>query len=155
VKLRDNLAFFKGAQQDLKTKLLSLKDRLIIPRQGTIRQTLFQLAHDTLGHFSFDKCYEILRRSYFWPQIQCDLNSSYIPSCSQCLHNKGTTLRPIGPLHLLLVPDHHFDSINIDFIGPLPVDKGFDMLMTITDQLGLADVRLVPCWTTNMTPEVA
>ena len=32
-------------------------DRLIIPRTGALRETLFQLAHDVLGHFGFDKTY--------------------------------------------------------------------------------------------------
>jgi len=81
VKLSDNLASFKGARQDPETKLLFLKDRLIIPRKGTIKQILFQLVHNTLGHFGFNKYYKVLRKSYFWPQIQRDLNSLYIPSC--------------------------------------------------------------------------
>jgi len=63
-------------------------------------------------------------------------------------------LRPVKPLYLLPVPDHHFNSINIDFIEPLLVDKGFNMLMTITNWLGSADMRLVPCQTTNMTLKV-
>ena len=32
-------------------------NRLIIPRTGNLRETLFILAHNVLGHFSFDKTY--------------------------------------------------------------------------------------------------
>jgi hypothetical protein len=49
-----------------------------------------------------------------------------------------------GPLHPLPVPDKRFDSVAIDFIGPLPKDDGFDTIVTMTDRLG-ADVQIVPC----------
>jgi len=51
---------------------------------------------------------------------------------------------PAGPLHPLPVPDVHGNSVAINFIGPLPEDTGFNMLLTMTDRLG-ADIRLVPC----------
>jgi hypothetical protein len=40
-----------------------------------------------------------------------------------------------GPLHLLPVPDDQCESVTMDFIGPLPVDNGFDCILTITDRL--------------------
>lgn len=48
-----------------------------------------------------------------------------------------------GPLHPLPIPDKRFDSVAIDFVGPLPVDNGFDGIVTMTDRLG-ADVQIVP-----------
>lgn len=39
------------------------------------------------------------------------------------------------------------NSVAINFIGPLPEDKGFDYIMTFTDRLG-ADIWIVPCKTT-------
>jgi hypothetical protein len=39
----------------------------------------------------------------------------------------------------------------IDFIGPLPVDDGFNAIVTMTDRLG-ADVQIVPC-KTSMTAQ--
>ncbi len=38
----------------------------------------------------------------------------------------------------------------MDFIGPLPKDKGFDCILTITDCLG-SDIRLIPT-NTRQTP---
>ena len=43
--------------------------RLIIPYVGDIRETLFRLAHDVLGHFGFDKTYSSLRNSFYWPNM--------------------------------------------------------------------------------------
>jgi len=59
------------------------------------------------------------------------------------MQNKSNTSKPIGLLHPLPVLDNCFNSINIDFIGLLPMDKGYNMLMIITDWLGSADIHLI------------
>lgn len=126
--------------------LLFIGDRLVIPRVSRLRELLFNLAHDSLGHFGFDKAYESLCASYYWPNMRRDLESTYIPSCDACQRNKSSTKRPPGPLHPLPVPLRRFDSVAIDFVGPLPEDQGFNCLVTMTDRLG-ADIKIVPCRT--------
>ena len=59
------------------------------------------------------------------------------------------------PLYPLPVSDNCFDSINMDFIGLLPKDEGYNMLMTVTDWLGSTNTYLISCYTTNTTPEIA
>jgi len=118
-------------------------DRLLIPRVSDLRETLFQLAHDTLGHFGADKSYASLRDAYYWPNMRRDLEKAYIPSCAVCLRNKSRTTKPAGPLHPLPVPESRGESIAMDFIGPLPLDANYDCILTITDRLG-ADIRLIP-----------
>jgi len=49
------------------------------------------------------------------------------------MQNKSITSKPVEPLYSLSVSDNCFDSINMDFIGPLPKDEGYNMLMTVTD----------------------
>ena len=137
-----------------KDGLWFLDDRLVIPNFGHVRETLFRLAHDTLGHFGFDKSYETLRHSFYWPRMRSDLESAYVPSCVPCQRNKSTTTKPIGPLHPLPVPEARGDSVAMDFIGPLPWDEGFDCILTMTDRLG-SDVRLVPCSTTQTASDLA
>jgi hypothetical protein len=80
-----------------------------------------------------------------------DLVNAYVPSCADCQCNKNRTAKPAGPLHPLPVPDKQFESIAIDFVGPLPKDEGFDAIVTMTDRLG-ADIQIAPC-NTNMTAE--
>ncbi len=48
-----------------------------------------------------------------------------------------------GPLHPLPVPDGRFEVVALDFVGPLPPEDGFDMVLTITDTMG-ADVQIIP-----------
>jgi RNase H-like domain found in reverse transcriptase/Reverse transcriptase (RNA-dependent DNA polymerase)/Integrase zinc binding domain/Chromo (CHRromatin Organisation MOdifier) domain/Aspartyl protease len=128
-----------------------LDDRLIIPNNTEVREHIFRLAHDTLGHSGFRKTYDIIRNSYFWPNMRKDLQEGYIPSCVDCQHNKNLNTRPAGPLHPLPVPDQRCDTVALDFIGPLPLDEGHDSILTITDKLG-SDIRIIPT-TTSLTAE--
>jgi len=58
-----------------KNGLWYVGNHLIIPCVGELQETLFRLAHDMLGHFSFDKTYASLRESYFWPNMRRDLEN--------------------------------------------------------------------------------
>ena len=126
-----------------KDGLWFLNDRLIIPAKCGVREQIFRLAHDMLGHFGFHKTYENIRNSYYWPGMRTDLEKGYIPSCVDCQRNKSSTKPPVGPLHPLPIPDGRCDSISMNFIGPLPTDESHDCILTITDRLG-SEVRVIP-----------
>jgi hypothetical protein len=117
--------------------------RLVIPRCPGLRENLFRLAHDALGHFGADKSYASLRTAYYWPNMRRDLEQSYIPSCPDCQRNKSRTTKQAGPMHPLPVPDQRGDSVAIDFIGPLPPDSGYDCIISMTDRLN-SDIRIIP-----------
>lgn len=104
-----------------------------------------------LGHFGAEKSYETLRHSYYWPNMRKHLETAYVPSCPDCQRNKSRTNKPFGPLHPLPIPEQRGDSFAIDFIGPLPKDKGFDSIITITDRLN-SDIQIIPT-TVNLTAE--
>jgi hypothetical protein len=138
----------------IKDGLWFLGDRLIIPADCGMREYIFRLAHDTLGHFGFHKTYGSIRNSYFWPNMRKDLEEGYIPSCVDCSRNKSSTSKPSGPLHPLPVPDERCQSISMDFIGPLPLDEGYDCILTITDRLA-SDIRIIPTSTSLTAKQLA
>lgn len=127
----------------IRNGLWFLSGRLIILANCALRTVVFQTAHDALGHFGFAKTYGAIRDSYFWPNMRKDLEESYIPGCADCQRNKAGTTKPAGPLHPLPIPDARCESVALDFIGPLPEDDGYNMILTMTDRLG-SDVRIVP-----------
>jgi hypothetical protein len=131
-----------------------LGDRLIIPRFGTLREDLFRLAHDCLGHFGSDKSYANIRNSYYWPNMCRDLETAYVPACAECQHNKSATSKAKGPLHPLPVPEARGDSVCLDFVGPLPEDEGFNCILTLTDRLG-SDICLIPTRTDVSAAQLA
>ena len=113
--------------------LLFIGECLVVPSSGNICESLFWLAHNSLGHFRFEKSYGALCNSYYWLTMQKDLEAMYIPSCTNCQRNKSKTTKPAGPLHPLPIPDQCGDSVTMDFIGPLPEDNGYNCILTMTD----------------------
>jgi len=132
-------------------KLWFIGDRLVVPNDAHLHETIFRLAHDVLGHFGPDKSYEALHGSFYWPNMCRDLETSYVPGCTDCQRNKSSTRHPFEPLHPLPVPDNRGDSMAMDFVGPLPTDEGYSCILTMTDHLG-ADVQIVPT-SINLTAE--
>jgi hypothetical protein len=64
--------------------LIFIGDRLIIPKHKDLRENLFRLAHDNLGHFGAEKSYASLRNEFYWPNMRRDLVEAYILSCTNC-----------------------------------------------------------------------
>lgn len=126
--------------------LLYVGERLVIPRVADLREGLFALAHDSLGHFGAEKSYAALQPSYYWPHMRKELMELYVPGCEDCQRNKTLPRKPPGPLHPLPIPDQRCDSVAIDFIGPLPEDDGNNCIVTMTDRLN-SDLRAVACRT--------
>jgi hypothetical protein len=138
----------------LTDKLLYVRHQLIIPWDLDVCKPLYNLAHDTLGHFGFNKSYESLRGSYYWLNMHCDLENTYIPSCTECQQNRSCTSKPTSPLHPLPVPDDHFNTVALDFIGPLPEEHGKDTILTMTDPLR-ANIHITATHSTYTAAQVA
>jgi hypothetical protein len=102
---------------------------MVIPKYKNLCEHLFQLAHDNLRHFGAEKSYANLRDNFYWPNMRKDLTNGYVLGCPDCQWNKASTTKHAGPLHLLPIPDRRFDSVAIDFVGPLSRDDGFNAIV--------------------------
>lgn len=135
----------------LKNGLLFIGKWLVILKYKNICKQLFRLAHNHLSHFGGEKSYASLKNKFYWLNMRRDLMNAYIPGCRPCQCNKSTMAKVLGPLHPLTIPDKRFDSVAINFVGPLPEDNGFDAIMTMMDRLG-SDIQISLC-RTNMTAD--
>jgi hypothetical protein len=75
-------------------------------------------------------------------------------SCMRCQMNKTSTQWLKGLLCSLPIPDRPWQSININFMGPLPKLNDCDYLMVIIDHF-MSQVHLVPTTTTVTAKEIA
>ena len=82
--------------------------------------------------------------------MQRDLEEAYIPSCTDCMHNKLSTRNKPGPLHPLPILDGQCESVAINFIGPLLEEEGHNSIITMACHLG-SDFQFTR--QTNMTAE--
>ena len=133
---------------------MSVTTQVVIPQVGNLWENLYHLTYDFLVHFGADKSYASLHDNYYWPNMCTDLEKSYIPSCDACQWDKSQTTKPPGPLHPLLIPDECSDSVTLDFIGPLPADKGYNCTLSMTDRLG-SNVWIIPTWTDATAEDIA
>ena len=69
---------------------------------------------------------------------------SYCKTCGTCVTSKDANSKLTSLLHSLPIPNRPWQSIGLDFMGPLPKSNNFDYLL---DQL-TSQVHLVP---TTMT----
>ena len=79
---------------------------------------------------------------------------AFCASCTKCQMNKASTKQPQGLLHGLPIPERPWQSIGIDFMGPLPRSHEYDYLMVVIDRLS-SEVHLVPTTTRVTAKEVA
>ena len=71
----------------------------------------------------------------------------YCKMCGTCVTIKDTNSKLTSLLHSLLIPDRPWQSIGLEFMGPLPKSNDFDYLLVIIDRL-TSQVHLVPTMTT-------
>ena len=105
-------------------------------------EVIIDHAHTIMGHFGQYKTSQYVRRTYWWPSMMTDVET-FCKSCGQCQTTKDSPQRPAGLLHSLPIPDRPWQSIGMDFVGPLPQSKGFDYLFVVIDRL-TSMVRLIP-----------
>ena len=72
---------------------------------------------------------------------------SYCKTCSICATSKDANSKLTGLLHSLPIPDRPWQSIALEFMGPLPKSNNFDYLLVVIDRL-TSQVHLVPTTTT-------
>ena len=124
-------------------------DVICIPQDAFQRgrrliETIINHAHQTIGHYGQWKTSNNIQQSYWWPQMATDIEA-FFRSCGKCQTNKTDTLKPPGFLHSLPIPDKPWQSVGMDFMGPLPRSLGNDYLLVIIDRLMSQEIGRASC----------
>ena len=105
-----------------------------IPNDRRLRTRLLELAHDAVGHFGRARTIERLGRHCVWIGLTKEVED-YCRSCAVCAANKSSNELPAGLLKPLPIPESPWDSVGIDFVGPLPMSKeGHDYILVLIDR---------------------
>lgn len=130
---------------------------LCIPRHITndysLTATIIEQAHTILGHFGPQNTGDYIRRWYWWPKLQQEVEK-FCYSCRKCQATNTSTQHPLGLLHPLPTPTKPWSSIDMDFSGPFPRLKGYDYLWVVICRLTLM-VHLIPVNTTTTASKLA
>jgi transposase InsO family protein len=130
--------------------------RLCVPQDPTLRTLLLHDHHDApiAGHLGFDKTYDALRRTYFWPRMARD-TKAYVNSCEQCQRNKPILHHKAGLFTPLEIPSQRWETVSMDFIVQLPkTAHGYDAITVFVDKLS-KQVHFCASHTTDSAADVA
>ena len=121
---------------------LQRRDGLVYSRSGAVyvpddrrlRTRLLELAHDAVGHFGRVRTVERLSRHCVWTGMTREVED-YCRSCAVCAVSKSTNAMPAGKLMPLPIPERVWDSVGVDFTGPLPpTERGNNSIMATIDR---------------------
>jgi transposase InsO family protein len=127
---------------DDKHDMLQRRDGLVYSRSGAVyipkdrqlRTRLLELAHDAAGHWGRDRTLLRLSRHCVWPSMTKEVED-YCRSCAVCCANKSSNELPAGLLKPLPVPERVWDSVGVDFVGPLPTSNGgYNYILVLIDR---------------------
>lgn len=133
------------SESEIRGDRLYYRDALYVPAVTDLRRLLLQTAHDLpeSGHPGGDRLFEMVQREYWWPTLYKDCKL-FATACLSCRRKKPSTLRYQGVLKPLPVPIQRWRNISVDFVGPLPLSSGFNMIMVTVDRLS-KHVHLSAC----------
>jgi RNase H-like domain found in reverse transcriptase/Reverse transcriptase (RNA-dependent DNA polymerase)/Integrase zinc binding domain/Retroviral aspartyl protease len=129
---------------------------LYIPQDSELRTTLMREVHDapTGGHLGREKTYARLTAAVYWRGVYNDVRD-YVSSCVSCARNKSSNRSQAGLLHPLPIPARRWETISMDFVGPMPkTTSGYDWLLVVVDKFSKM-VHLIACKTTMTAADVA
>ena len=100
---------------------LYFRGKRYVPNSNKLRLRLIQLAHDSVagGHPGRSKCYELISRAYWWPNIYATIQR-FIRNCHTCRRSKPSRQRTQGWLRPLPPPERRWRDVSMDYVGPLP-----------------------------------
>ena len=148
-----------------KEQLIYLKENdrqvLCIPKvliKGrSAREIIISEAHSMLAHLGSSKTLDYLRDFVWWKDIVSDVRA-FCETCHTCKTSKPSNQKPYGLLNPLTVPTYPWESIGVDFVGPLPEsgnrDGKFDSL-TVVICLLTSMVHLIPSRTNYNASQLA
>jgi transposase InsO family protein len=77
---------------------------------------LMKAFHDEFGHFGINKCYDLIRERYFWPEMKTSI-SEYISSCILCSQFKEKNGKNNATVQQIC-SSQPFERVCIDICGP-------------------------------------
>jgi hypothetical protein len=133
----NNLVYLKQAGK----RVLCIPKVLIQGRSA--REIVISEAHSMLAHLGASKTLNYLRDYAWWKDMVSDVQA-FCETCHTCKISKPSNQKPYGLLNPLSVPSYPWESVGMDFVGPLPESSNRD---------GTFDsITVVICLLTSMVP---
>ena len=103
--------------------------RPVVPEP--FRREIFNLLHN-LAHPGTRSTCKLISARFVWNGLNRDVRR-WTRTCNACQQSK-VHRHTKAPFQQFDIPDHRFDAIHVDIVGPLPPSHGFNYLFTCIDR---------------------
>jgi hypothetical protein len=127
----------KGMQEwNYEDSLILFRGKIYVLKDEELRRKIVKSHHDPviMGHPGCYKTTELVQHNYWWPGMTVFIKD-YVKGCAICQETKNITHPVQMPLQPTEIPSRPFEYITTDFITKLPLSRGYDSILVITDQL--------------------
>ena len=97
---------------------------------ASFRRTMFDSMH-SLSHPGIRATQHLLTARFIWSNINSDVRRRAL-TCTQCPWSK-VQHHTNAPFSTFAAPDVRFDHVHLDFVGPLPLSRGYTYMLTCVD----------------------
>lgn len=107
--------------------------RIVVPFER--RTEVLQDCHDDplSAHGGKHKTIDRVCRQYYWPKMHAHI-AKYVYDCETCRANKPSNVVQRAPMGDRILANRPWQSIYIDFVGPMPRSKGgYTYLLVVVD----------------------
>jgi len=99
------------------------KGNILFYVPANIEGNILTLYHDNMGHRGYEKVYNAIIRSYWFPKLS-DKIKQHIHNCLRCITFSSKCGKREGLLHSIPKGDKPFDIVHIDHFGPVKIING-------------------------------
>ena len=115
--------------------------RLVLCLPDTLVPRILHAAHDSAGHWGFEKTWSIIKDRFYRPGLSSDV-LQYVRRCPDCQRIKSSRQPPLGSMSPHEMAATAFQTVSMDIILGLPPlhrdTKILDACMVIVDQFSKA-----------------
>ena len=123
---------------------LRWRSRIWIPAFEPLRTRLIQSIHDSplSEHPGRESIRELLACEYTWPSMTQDVRR-FVRNCNTCGKSKIWQEQKHGLLKPLLILEHIWNELSVDFITELAPNKDCTSIMVVTDRLSKSIIAVL------------
>lgn len=123
--------------------ILYFNELIVLPSLSLqLRVIKYRHESPTVGHFGFNKTYELISRDFHFPAIT-KVIKKYLKGCS-CVLAKASRHKPFGLVIPSSIPEAPWLHTQLDFITDLPPSDGYDSICIVKCMLTKM-IHVLPC----------
>lgn len=115
---------------------------------AAMEHQVLHLYHDNMGHVGENKTRELIRRSYWFPEMKRKVHE-HISNCLKCIAHSGKSGKQEGMLIPIPKGGEPFNTLHVDHFGPLEKTQFQYKYVFVVIDAFTKFVKLYPCTSTK------